>query len=58
MSLRGQRTDLRICRDVVRDSRVPEESTTWLSPWAVAGDDAVDAVLAGAHPRLTPRYGV
>ncbi|MFE6916462.1 methyltransferase domain-containing protein [Streptomyces rubiginosohelvolus] len=39
MLLRGQRTDLRIYRDVVRDSHVPEESTTRLSPWAVAGED-------------------
>ncbi|MEU3001226.1 methyltransferase domain-containing protein [Streptomyces sp. NPDC006995] len=39
MLLRGQRTDLRIYRDVVRDSHVPEESTTRLCPWAVSGED-------------------
>lgn len=39
MLLRGQRTDLRIYRDVVRESHVPEESTARLSPWAVAGED-------------------
>ncbi|MCQ1577798.1 methyltransferase domain-containing protein [Streptomyces parvus] len=39
MLLRGQRTDLLIYRDVVRDSHVPKESTTRLSPWAVAGED-------------------
>ncbi|MFE6772655.1 methyltransferase domain-containing protein [Streptomyces fimicarius] len=39
MLLRGQRTDLRIYRDVVRDSHVPEKSSTRLSPWAVAGED-------------------
>ncbi|MGW2633784.1 methyltransferase domain-containing protein [Streptomyces chattanoogensis] len=39
MLMRGQRTDLRIFRDVVRDEHVPEESTTRLSPWAVTGDD-------------------
>ncbi|MFI7287442.1 methyltransferase domain-containing protein [Streptomyces anulatus] len=39
MLMRGQRTDLRIYRDVVRDSHVPEESATRLSPGAVAGGD-------------------
>ncbi|WP_260636665.1 methyltransferase domain-containing protein [Streptomyces angustmyceticus] len=39
MLLRGQRTDLRIFRDVVRDEHQPDESATGLSPWAVAGDD-------------------
>lgn len=39
MLMRGQRTDVRIYRDVVRDSHVPEESATRLSPWAVAGED-------------------
>ncbi|MBW1597022.1 methyltransferase [Streptomyces sp. JJ38] len=39
MLMRGQRTDLRIFRDVVRDAHVPEESTTALSPWDVAGED-------------------
>ncbi|WP_030580247.1 methyltransferase domain-containing protein [Streptomyces anulatus] len=39
MLMRGQRTELRIYRDVVRDSHVPEESATRLSSWAVAGGD-------------------
>lgn len=39
MLMRGQRTDMRIYRDVVRDDHVPEESSATLSPWAVAGDD-------------------
>ncbi|WP_308345619.1 methyltransferase domain-containing protein [Streptomyces sp. ISL-94] len=39
MLMRGQRTDLRIFRDVVRDDHVPVESGTRLSPWAVTGDD-------------------
>jgi len=39
MLMRGQRVDLRIYRDVVSDDHVPAESTTRLSPWAVAGDD-------------------
>ncbi|MGW0395817.1 methyltransferase domain-containing protein [Streptomyces sp. NPDC003042] len=39
MLMRGQRTDLRIYRDVVRDEHVPAESSTRLSPWAVTGDD-------------------
>lgn len=39
MLMRGQRTDMRIYRDVVRDDHVPEESSVTLSPWAVAGDD-------------------
>ncbi|MCK7623065.1 methyltransferase [Streptomyces sp. RS10V-4] len=39
MLLRGQRTDLRIFRDVVRDDHVPDERSTALPPWSVAGDD-------------------
>ncbi|MEU8773361.1 methyltransferase domain-containing protein [Streptomyces sp. NPDC048606] len=39
MLMRGQRTDLRIYRDVVRDDQVPLQSSAALSPWAVAGDD-------------------
>ncbi|MFJ7201927.1 methyltransferase domain-containing protein [Streptomyces sp. NPDC098789] len=39
MLMRGQRTDLRIYRDVLRDEHVPAESSTRLSPWAVSGDD-------------------
>ncbi|MEU3447789.1 methyltransferase domain-containing protein [Streptomyces thermolilacinus] len=39
MLMRGQRTDLRIYRDVVQDDHAPEESGTDLSPWAVTGDD-------------------
>ncbi|MEU3975687.1 methyltransferase domain-containing protein [Streptomyces bacillaris] len=39
MLMRGQRTDLRIYRDVVRGSHVPLASVSLLSPWAVAGED-------------------
>lgn len=39
MLMRGQRTDLRIFRDVVRDDQVPDESSTTLSPWKVADAD-------------------
>ncbi|GAA4687214.1 methyltransferase domain-containing protein [Streptomyces chumphonensis] len=39
MLMRGQRTDLRIFRDVVRDAHVPEESTTTLPPSDVTGED-------------------
>ncbi|MFI0742819.1 methyltransferase domain-containing protein [Streptomyces sp. NPDC021100] len=39
MRARGQRVGLRLFRDVVHDDHVPAESTTNLSPWAVAGDD-------------------
>lgn len=45
MLMRGQRTDLRIFRDVVRDEHVPEERATQLPPWAVTGDDW-DALFA------------
>ncbi|MFF5472252.1 methyltransferase domain-containing protein [Streptomyces achromogenes] len=40
MLMRGQRTDLRIYRDVVRDEHIPKESATGLDPWLVAGADA------------------
>jgi protein-L-isoaspartate O-methyltransferase len=39
MLMRGQRTDLRIFRDVVKDDHQPTESSTRLSPWTVTGDD-------------------
>ncbi|GAA3488787.1 methyltransferase domain-containing protein [Streptomyces cremeus] len=39
MLMRGQRRDLRIFRDVVRDDHVPAESRSGLAPWTVAGDD-------------------
>ncbi|MFD7420862.1 methyltransferase domain-containing protein [Streptomyces californicus] len=39
MLMQGQRTDLRIYRDVVRDHHVPQESATRLAPGAVAGGD-------------------
>ncbi|MFF2115958.1 methyltransferase domain-containing protein [Kitasatospora sp. NPDC058184] len=45
MLMRGQRIDLRIFRDVVRDNHEPEESTTRLSPWQVSGED-LDARFA------------
>lgn len=47
MLMRGQRTDLRIYRDVVRDSHVPEESATRLSPWVVAGEDGAAQFAVG-----------
>ncbi|MDF2261222.1 methyltransferase domain-containing protein [Streptantibioticus ferralitis] len=39
MLMRGQRTSLRIFRDVVKDDHQPAESSTRLSPWTVTGDD-------------------
>ncbi|MEE1929585.1 methyltransferase [Streptomyces sp. TRM 70351] len=39
MLMRGQRTSLRVFRDVVRDGQTPAGSTTPLSPWEVAGED-------------------
>ncbi|SFL83084.1 methyltransferase domain-containing protein [Streptomyces pini] len=51
MLMRGQRTDLRIFRDVVRDEHVPEESTTRLPPWAVAGDDWAAQFAVGLRLR-------
>ncbi|MEH6373927.1 methyltransferase domain-containing protein [Streptomyces sp. KLMMK] len=39
MRARGQRVGLRLFRDVVHDDHMPAESTSSLSPWAVAGDD-------------------
>ncbi|WP_274913677.1 methyltransferase domain-containing protein [Streptomyces sp. WZ-12] len=39
MLMRGQRTDLRIFRDVVGDDHVPDERSTPLPPWSVTGDD-------------------
>ncbi|MGW7008237.1 methyltransferase domain-containing protein [Streptomyces sp. NPDC054933] len=39
MLMRGQRTGLRIFRDVVKDDHQPKESSTNLSPWVVTGDD-------------------
>ena len=50
MLMRGQRTDLRIYRDVVRDHHQPTESRTTLDPDLVAGPDvgaqfAIGAVL-------------
>ncbi|MFD5985927.1 methyltransferase domain-containing protein [Streptomyces cyaneofuscatus] len=47
MLMRGQRTDLRIYRDVVGEAHVPAESATRLSPWAVAGDDWVAQFAVG-----------
>ncbi|MGW5117220.1 methyltransferase domain-containing protein [Streptomyces noursei] len=39
MLLRGQRTDLRIFRDVVREDHVPDERSSSVPPWSVTGDD-------------------
>src|SRR5690606_13207738 len=51
MLMRGQRTDLRVYRDVVRDSHVPQESSTRLSPGAVAGEDRVAQFAIGLQLR-------
>ncbi|MEV7915581.1 methyltransferase domain-containing protein [Streptomyces griseus] len=51
MLMRGQRTDLRIYRDVVRDSHVPQESSTRLSPGAVAGEDRAAQFAIGLQLR-------
>ncbi|MCX4747754.1 methyltransferase domain-containing protein [Kitasatospora sp. NBC_01287] len=40
MLMRSHRTNLRIFRDVVSDDHQPDESTTELDPWVVAGADA------------------
>ncbi|WP_067005365.1 methyltransferase domain-containing protein [Streptomyces cellostaticus] len=47
MLMRGQRTDLRIYRDVVRDEHEPAESSTSLDPWIVAGQDAAAQFAVG-----------
>ncbi|MBB5120230.1 hypothetical protein AF335_17365 [Streptomyces eurocidicus] len=53
MPARGQRLDLRIYRDVVRDDHQPDESRTTLPPDAVAGDDfAAQFALALRLPDL------
>ncbi|MEV7026184.1 methyltransferase domain-containing protein [Kitasatospora sp. NPDC093558] len=49
MLMRGQRSDLRIFRDVVRDEHVPDESATDLDPWAVAGQDAEAQFAIGSR---------
>ncbi|MCX2184248.1 methyltransferase [Streptomyces sp. SKN60] len=51
MLMRGQRTDLRIFRDVVRDDHRPDESWTTLSPWAVTGDDWAAQFAVGLQLR-------
>ncbi|MFK8911694.1 methyltransferase domain-containing protein [Streptomyces sp. YS-3] len=51
MLMRGQRSDLRIYRDVVRDEHVPTESVTRLSPWAVTGDDWAARFAIGLRTR-------
>ncbi|MFD7285064.1 methyltransferase [Streptomyces sp. NPDC059863] len=39
MLMRGQRSDIRLFRDVVRDEHRPDESSTELSPWEVTTND-------------------
>ncbi|MEV6326564.1 methyltransferase domain-containing protein [Streptomyces sp. NPDC051909] len=51
MLMRNQRTDLRIFRDVVRDDHQPDESTTTLPPWRVAGDDLAAQFAMGLQLR-------
>ncbi|WP_241565434.1 hypothetical protein [Streptomyces sp. ZL-24] len=48
--MRGQRTDLRIYRDVVRGSHVPLASVSLLSPWAAAGEDWAAQFAVGLQP--------
>lgn len=45
MVMRGQRPDVELRRDVLREGQVPDTSRTPLSPWAVAGED-LDALFA------------
>jgi len=68
MTMRGQRPDVELSRDVLREGQVADLSVTGLSPWAVAGHDldaqfavglAVPGVwhswatgVAGVHTRL------
>ncbi|WP_345943912.1 methyltransferase domain-containing protein [Streptomyces sp. SID3212] len=68
MLINGQRTDIELFRDVLREGQTPETGTTALSPWAVAGDDPAldfhlgltvpgawyswDTTSADAHTRL------
>ncbi|MER5971378.1 methyltransferase [Streptomyces sp. NPDC002055] len=51
MLMRGQRIDLRIFRDVVRDEHTPVESCTSLSPWSVTGDDWTARFAVGMQLR-------
>ncbi|MER7468307.1 hypothetical protein ABTY04_36630, partial [Streptomyces sp. NPDC097981] len=51
MLMRGQRTDLRIYRDVVRDEQLPVESCTRLPPWAVSSDDWAAQFAVGLQLR-------
>jgi protein-L-isoaspartate O-methyltransferase len=51
MLMRNQRTDLRIFRDVVRDDHQPDESSTALPPWRVAGDDLAAQFAMGLQLR-------
>ncbi|MEV7090955.1 methyltransferase domain-containing protein [Streptomyces sp. NPDC093085] len=47
MLMRQQRTDLRIFRDVVRDTHRPDGSTTALPPWRVTEDDLAARFAVG-----------
>ncbi|MFC9930227.1 methyltransferase domain-containing protein [Streptomyces sp. NPDC127190] len=47
MLMRGQRTDLRIYRDVVRDEHQPVESRSGLDPSLVAGQDTAAQFAVG-----------
>ncbi|MFG2905935.1 methyltransferase domain-containing protein [Kitasatospora sp. NPDC048286] len=49
MLMRGQRQDLRIFRDIVRDDHVPEESQTSLSPHDITGDNWEARFALGLH---------
>ncbi|MEV0604511.1 methyltransferase domain-containing protein [Streptomyces sp. NPDC050315] len=45
MTMRGQRPDVELDRDLLREGQIPDRSTSVLSPWAVAGED-LDAQFA------------
>ncbi|MFI1382444.1 methyltransferase [Embleya sp. NPDC020886] len=47
MAMRGHRSPVTDVADVVRPEHRPEESTTTLSPWAVAGGDRHDEAVMG-----------
>ncbi|MFJ1591377.1 hypothetical protein ACIOD0_14180 [Kitasatospora albolonga] len=51
MLMKNQHTDLRIFHDVVRDNHRPDESTTDLPPWRVAGDDLAAQFAMGLQLR-------
>ncbi|MFD6587599.1 methyltransferase domain-containing protein [Streptomyces anulatus] len=51
MLMRGERTSLRIFRDVVSDDHQPDESTSTLPPWRVTGEDLAVQFAMGLQLR-------